>query len=55
MIVFLVTISWLLMFSSNHVVITLKCLSDGTPITINFLFVSNGKLMILRCLNIQAQ
>ena len=33
---------------------TLKCLSIGTPKIINFLFVSNGKLMIFRCPNIQA-
>ena len=36
--------------SSIH---TLKCLSIGTPKIINFLFVSNGKLMIFRCPNIQ--
>ena len=35
----------------NH---TLKCLSIGTPKTINFSFVSNEKLMIFRCFNIQA-
>ena len=29
--------------------ITLKCLSIGTPKTINFPFVSNEKLMIFRC------
>ena len=34
--------------------ITLKCLSIGTPRTINFPFVSNGKLMVFRCPNIQA-
>ena len=34
-------------------VITLKCLSIGTPKIINFPFVSNGKLMIFRCPNIQ--
>ena len=34
--------------------ITLKCLSIGTPKTINFSFVSNGKLMLFRCRNIQA-
>ena len=34
--------------------ITLKCLSIGTPTTINFPFVSNGKLMVFRCPNIQA-
>ena len=33
---------------------TLKCLSIGTPKTINFPFVSNGKLVVFRCLNIQA-
>ena len=33
---------------------TLKCLSIGTPKTINFPFVSNGKLMAFRCPNIQA-
>ena len=32
---------------------TLKCLSIGTPKTINFPFVSNGKLMVFRCPNIQ--
>ena len=33
---------------------TLKCLNIGTPKTINFPFVSNGKLMDFRCPNIQA-
>ena len=33
---------------------TLKCLSIGTPKTIDFPFVSNGKLMVFRCPNIQA-
>ena len=33
---------------------TLKCLSIGTPKTINFPFFSSGKLMFFRCLNIQA-
>ena len=33
--------------------INLKCLSIGTPKIINFPFVSNGKLMIFRCPNIQ--
>ena len=33
---------------------TLKCLSIGTPNSINFPFVSNGKLMVFRCPNIQA-
>ena len=32
---------------------TLKCLSIGTPKIINFPFVSNGKLMIFRCPDIQ--
>ena len=31
---------------------TLKCLNIGTPKTINFPFVPNGKLMIFRCPNI---
>ena len=35
-------------------VITLKCLSIGTPKTNNFPFVSNEKLMIFMCPNIQA-
>ena len=34
--------------------ITLKCLSIGTPKTINFPFVSNGKSMVFRCPSIQA-
>ena len=33
--------------------VTLRCLSIGTPKIINFPFVSNGKLMIFRCPNIQ--
>ena len=33
---------------------TLKCLNIGTPKTINFPFVSNGKLMVFMCPNIQA-
>ena len=33
---------------------TLKCLNIGTPKTINFPFVPNGKLMIFRCPNIEA-
>ena len=32
--------------------IALKCLSIGTPKTINFPFVPNGKLMYSRCPNI---
>ena len=32
---------------------TLKCLSIGTPKIINFPFVSNGKVMIFMCPNIQ--
>ena len=39
---------------SWHLIYTLKCLSIGTPKTINFPFVSNEKLMIFRCSNIQA-
>ena len=34
--------------------ITLKCLSIGPPKTINYPFVSNGKLMVFRCPYIQA-
>ena len=34
--------------------ITLKCLSSGTTKNINFPFVSNRKLMVFRCPNIQA-
>ena len=33
---------------------TLKCLSIGTPKTINFPLVANGKLVAFRCPNIQA-
>ena len=33
---------------------TLKCLSIGTPKTINFPLVSNGKLIVFMCSNIQA-
>ena len=33
---------------------TLKCLSIGTPKIVNFTFVSNGKLIVLRFPNIQA-
>ena len=33
---------------------TLKCLSIGTPNTINFPFVSKEKLIIFRCSNIQS-
>ena len=33
---------------------TLKCLSIGTPKAINFPFVSNEKLMFIRCPSIQA-
>ena len=41
-------------FSENifHIETTLKCLSIGTPKTINFPFVPNGKLMVFRCPNI---
>ena len=42
------------LFSNCEGVNTLKCLSIGTPRTINFPFVSNGKLMVFRCPNIQA-
>ena len=38
----------------NWMAYTLKCLSIGTPKTINFPFVSNRKLMGFRCPNIQA-
>ena len=37
-----------------YILYTLKCLSIGTPKTINFPFVSNGKSMVFRCPNIQA-
>ena len=40
--------------AENRIVLTLKCLSIGTPNLINFPFVSNGKLMVFRCPNIQA-
>ena len=33
---------------------TLKCLSIGTSKIINFPFVSNGKLIVFKCPNIQA-
>ena len=33
---------------------TLKCLNIGTPKTINFPFVSNAKLIVFMCSNIQA-
>ena len=33
---------------------SLKCLSIGTPKTINFPFVSNGKITVFRCPSIQA-
>ena len=35
-----------------QLLITLNCLNIGTPKTINFPFVPNGKLMTFRCLNI---
>ena len=38
----------------NLTVDTLKCLSIGTPNSINFPFVSNEKLMFFRCPSIQA-
>ena len=37
-----------------HIMITLKCLSIGTPKIINFPFASYGKLMFFRGPNIQA-
>ena len=45
---------WLSAYASTYNYDTIKCLSIGTPKTINFPFVSNGKLMFFRCLNIQA-
>ena len=38
----------------NIAIVALKCLSIETPKIINFPFVSNGKLMVHRCPNIQA-
>ena len=55
-----IQLMWLIM---NHLMsiitvceysFTLKCLSIGTPKAINFPFVSNEKLMIFWCPNIQA-
>ena len=46
--------SWAIGYITLYVLITLKCLSIGTPKIINFPFVSNGKLMVFRCPNIQA-
>ena len=43
-------LSWLY---KSLCIFTLKCFSIGTPKIINFPFVSNGKLMIFRCPNIQ--
>ena len=43
-----------LFFRFVYLEITRKCLSIGTPKTINFPFVSNGKLIVFRCPNIQA-
>ena len=37
-----------------HMDITLKCLSIGTPKTINFPLVANGKLVAFKCPNIKA-
>ena len=37
-----------------HICHTLKCLSIGTPKTISFPFVSNEKLIVFMCPNIQA-
>ena len=42
------------MYHDLYYICTLKCLSIGTPKTINFPFVSNEKLMIFRCSNIQS-
>ena len=42
-----------MMLISALELLTLKCFSIGTPKIINFPFVSNGKLMIFRCHNIQ--
>ena len=43
-----------IIYISHKNIATLKCLSIGTPKTINFPFVSNGKLIVFRRLNIQA-
>ena len=43
-----------LLYNLKTILNTLKCLSFGTPKIINFPFVSNEKLMIFRCFNIQA-
>ena len=37
----------LIFLGKNIVLNTLKCLSIGTPKTVNFPFVPNGKLMVL--------
>ena len=42
------------MFSKVTISNSLKCLSIGTHKTINFPFVSNGKLIVFMCPNIQA-
>ena len=39
-------------YANGGNIITLKCLSIGTPKTINFPFVPNGKLIDFRCPNI---
>ena len=44
-----ITLTGAISFSVRN---TLKCLNIGTPKTINFPFVANGKLMIFRCPNI---
>ena len=45
----------ILLFLVMEVILTtLKCLSIGTPNTINFPFVSNEKLMFFKCPSIQA-
>ena len=38
----------------QYYIYTLMCLSIWTPKTINFPFVSNGKLIVFMCPNIQA-
>ena len=40
--------AWFAVFCGHHCV-TLMCLSIGTPKTINFPFVPNGKFIIFRC------
>ena len=45
---------WVMINTVDNSIVTLKCLSIGTPKTINFPFVSNGKLIVFMCPNIQA-